>query len=280
MKWATAIDQWTDWLRAGGLRATTITLRRYQVMRFAERHLDRSPWKVKTRDLITWLSEYDWKPETRRSYRASVRGFYRWAVLAGHVKRSPAEILPTSPPPLTAPRPTPDAIFTAALTRADDRVRLILMCAAYAGMRRAEIAGLRWDHVTDTSIRVVGKGGRVRLVPKHRTLGRELEAERARRAVGETGTGYRYTTDIDVYVFPGQAGGPMSPHALGKIAGRALGGHGWTAHTLRHRFATRAYAGSRDLVAVQELLGHSKPETTRRYTQAPDGALAAAVDAV
>jgi site-specific recombinase XerD len=52
---------------------------------------------------------------------------------------------------------------------------------------------------------------------------------------------------------------------------------GWTAHTLRHRFATVAYAGERDLLAVQVLLGHSKPETTRLYVLIPDASLRAAV---
>ena len=52
---------------------------------------------------------------------------------------------------------------------------------------------------------------------------------------------------------------------------------GWTAHTLRHRFATRTYAAARDLVAVQELLGHAKPETTRLYIETPPDSLRAAV---
>jgi len=50
-------------------------------------------------------------------------------------------------------------------------------------------------------------------------------------------------------------------------------------HTLRHRYASRAYAGTRDLRAVQTLLGHSKPETTLRYTAIPDGGLQAAAAA-
>jgi len=46
---------------------------------------------------------------------------------------------------------------------------------------------------------------------------------------------------------------------------------------LRHRFATAAYGGTRDLRAVQELLGHTNPTTTARYTQASDAALRDAV---
>lgn len=37
-------------------------------------------------------------------------------------------------------------------------------------------------------------------------------------------------------------------------------------HTLRHRYATTVYAGTGDLRAVQELLGHASPVTTARYT--------------
>lgn len=63
---------------------------------------------------------------------------------------------------------------------------------------------------------------------------------------------------------------------MSKVIRRSLGGR-YSSHTVRHSFATRAYAQQRDLLAVQTLLGHSKPETTARYTAAPDGALRAAV---
>jgi site-specific recombinase XerD len=55
---------------------------------------------------------------------------------------------------------------------------------------------------------------------------------------------------------------------------------GWTAHSLRHRFATAAYNATKDLRAVQQLLGHARPETTARYTLVGDDAMTAAVMAV
>ena len=77
---------------------------------------------------------------------------------------------------------------------------------------------------------------------------------------------------------PGQTDGHLSADYVGVLMARALP-DGLTAHTLRHRFATAAYGATRDLLAVQELLGHSSPETTRNYVQLPADALRRAVEA-
>jgi integrase/recombinase XerC len=53
--------------------------------------------------------------------------------------------------------------------------------------------------------------------------------------------------------------------------------NGWTLHTLRHRFATRAYRGSRNLRAVQVLMGHSSIATTERYLACDDNEIRAAM---
>jgi len=111
--------------------------------------------------------------------------------------------------------------------------------------------------VIDGRLRVVGKGGKTRLVPIHPRLRDALAA-------------------VDGYAFPGRFGGHLSDNNVGVRCRRLLGG-GYGAHSGRHRFATKAYASNRDIFAVQQLLGHSKPETTMRYTQLPDDALRDAV---
>jgi integrase len=80
----------------------------------------------------------------------------------------------------------------------------------------------------------------------------------------------------DGYLFPGRYGAGLSADVVGRTLSRLLG-PGWSGHTIRHRFASSAYAAERDLRAVQELLGHSKPETTARYVQTPTHAKHAAV---
>ncbi|MGP9583994.1 tyrosine-type recombinase/integrase, partial [Brachybacterium sp. AOP35-5H-19] len=56
----------------------------------------------------------------------------------------------------------------------------------------------------------------------------------------------------------------IQPIRVGELVNEALPGH-WSTHTLRHRFATEAYRNSHDLLLVQTLMGHSKPETTAIY---------------
>lgn len=127
-----------------------------------------------------------------------------------------------------------------------------------------ELARVRREDVeTDLvgwSLRVTGKGGHVRMVP----LPEDLSALIRNRPPG--------------WVFPSSHGGHLTPHHLGKLITRWLPGD-LTTHTLRHRCGTVAYAATRDLRAVQELLGHAKPETTAIYTAVPDGAVRAAVAA-
>lgn len=286
--WSTAIDAWTAYLIAAGHRPRTITLRRYQIGRLAEAHLRRSPWSLTAAQLLDWLAGQSWGSESRKSYRAALRSFYGWARRAGETRRDPTVDLPPVATMCPPPRPTPEDVLERALAAGNDRDRLILLLAAYGGLRRAEIAGLRWADVGDGALRVHGKGGRIRLVPLHARLRAELAVERDRRHELRTGSGYRYrgrprrtgdTRELVAWVLPGRSGGHITPDAAGRAASRALG-PGWTGHTLRHRFATRAYAGSRDLLAVQQLLGHTNPETTQRYTKLADDSLAAAVAAV
>lgn len=69
------------------------------------------------------------------------------------------------------------------------------------------------------------------------------------------------------WLFPTpRATGPIGAIRVGELVSRALPEH-WTCHSLRHRFATKAYRASHDLLLVQRLLGHSKPETTAMYVQ-------------
>jgi integrase len=256
-EWAELIDDFLTWLSAGGRSPGTAHLRRLWLMRYA-RVAPASPADTTTEHLAAFLSSSDWAPETRRSAVASLRNLFRWAVRAGRLKSDPTLLLATVRAPAGQPRPIPDEVLNDALVRAKPSTRLMLLLAAYAGLRRAEIAAVHTDDVANGRLRVRGKGGRVREVPLHPLIATELSAA------------------PPGYVFPGKIDGHLSADRVGCIVADALPGN-WTAHTLRHRFATQAYAVERDLLAVQELLGHTAPETTRRYTAVPEGARERAV---
>ena len=73
----------------------------------------------------------------------------------------------------------------------------------------------------------------------------------------------------EVAVIARDPDGSTSPAYLGKIVTRWLPG-AFSTHSLRHRCGSVAYAGTRDLRAVQELLGHASPATTAIYTRVPE----------
>lgn len=274
--WAEPLEAYLAWLRAGGRADGTIEVRRSWLLRLAEVTPD--PFVVTTEQLSVWLSTPDWQPETRRAGLSSARSFYRWAERTSRVPVSPAALLDPVQRHRVLPRPAPDEALQVALAAADDRVRLAVKLAAYAGLRRAEIASLHTRQIGDGELLVMGKGGHHRRVPLHPDLASELQVELARRRDGRHGSGWSGPfVSANGYLFPStHHAGPMTPAHMGVLLSRVLP-RGLTAHTLRHRFATTAYAVDRDLRAVQELLGHAKPETTAVYAAVPEGALRSAV---
>lgn len=247
--WLTTIDQFLAHERAAGKRVETNRLRRQHLSHLAIR-LEVGPWEVCPDDLLAYFAAHDWAPETRRGRRTSIVRFYEWGVARGHLTTNPALELPKVKMVQGVPRPAPDLAYHEALVAARPRERLMLRLAAEVGMRRAEVAQVHTrDLMKDLvgySLIVHGKGGRTRIVPLPMSLGRQLE-------------------DFEAgFVFPGNDAGHLSPRYVGKMLRDLLPGD-WTMHTLRHRFATRLYAHTSDLLMVQGMLGHSTPTTTQRY---------------
>lgn len=275
--WVHPLADYLGSLRASARTDGTIDRRREHVARFAQSHSE--PWSVTYPDLARWLSRSDWSPAYKRTIRSSLRSFYGWATKVGHTPTNPARDLDPVRQRRTLPRPAPDDAVNVALGRADDRTRLAIQFGIYAGLRRAEVAALHTRDIGEHSLRVIGKGDNERLVPLHPDLAVILRAElKRRREATNLGTGWgRLIPAADGWLFPSDDPDQhLRPRRIGDLIAEALP-PGWTAHTLRHRFATQAYQGTRDLRAVQELLGHSKPEVTARYAAVADGALHQAV---
>lgn len=259
--WDDAIDRYADWLSAGGASPGTLKLRRSYLSRLSTHCGTLSPWLADVDMLTAFLSVRGWSAETRKSARTTVRTFYEFAAKTGRVDHDPSLQLPRIYVPPASPRPAPADVIERAWARADDRGRLLIMCALLAGLRRAEIAGLHTRNVEGEVLRVKGKRARWRSIPLHPTL---------REALHRLPQGY---------VFPGKINGHLSPDRVGRILADLLG-NGWSAHTLRHAFASVAHDASHDLLAVSAMLGHSRVSTTQVYTAVRPRSMVEAVLAV
>ena len=208
---------------------------------------------------------------------ASVRIFFRWAVAMGKVSEDPTLVLerphrwrrlpnvlsPESMRRLVAAPVEHDLYAGNRALRLRDRAMLELMYAS--GLRASEVCTVGLRDVVESLgvIRVLGKGGKQRLVPMgapaRAALADYLASARASLVAGG-GTPYALVS---------VRGLPLTRAAVWQIVKRnaAAAGLGHVhPHMLRHSFATHLLMGGADLRVVQELLGHADIGTTQIYT--------------
>lgn len=262
--WRKSIEGWTDTLRAAGLSAQTIKSRRYKMVHLAALFMPSGPEDVTTEQIVQVFARQQWKPETRKAYRNTISSFFRWLHKSCRRSDDPSLDVPRVKKPHAHPRPCPDKYITAAMEKATAAEKLMIRFGAECGLRRGEIARVHSDDVVADSaghsLIVRGKGDKQRIVP----LPDDLAA---------------IVMDANGYLFPGRFGGHVEESYIGDHISHLLP-DGYAAHTLRHRFATTAYAATRDLFVVAELLGHESVETTEHYVAMPDGRLREATAAV
>lgn len=262
--WRKSINGWTDTLRAAGLSAQTIKSRRYKMVHLATLLMPSGPEDVTTEQIVQAFARQQWKPETRKAYRNTISSFFRWLHKSGRRSDDPSLDVPRVKKPHAHPRPCPDRYIAAAMKMATTSERLMIRLGAECGLRRGEIARVHSDDVVadsaGRSLIVRGKGDKQRIVPLPDDLAGII-------------------MDARDYLFPGRFGGHVEESYIGDHISRLLP-DGYAAHTLRHRFATTAYAATHDLFVVAELLGHESVETTEHYVAMPDGRLREAMAAV
>lgn len=262
--WRRSIEGWTDTLKAAGLSAQTIKSRRYKMVHLAALLMPSGPEDVTTEQIVQVFARQQWKPETRKAYRNTISSFFRWLHKSGRRSDDPSLDVPRVKDPHAHPRPCPDRYIAAAMEMATTSERLMIRLGAECGLRRGEIARVHSDDVVadnaGRSLIVRGKGDKQRIVPLPDDLAGII-------------------MDARGYLFPGRFGGHVEESYIGDHISRLLP-DGYAAHTLRHRFATTAYAATHDLFVVAELLGHESVETTEHYVAMPDGRLREATAAV
>lgn len=269
--WKAILDDYLEELAAAGYPETTRATRSAHMRRIAK-GIGVSPDRVSGASLKTFFAEQGhWARETRRGYRNSCVSFFGWAHASGRILTNPALELPSIKPAPPTPRPAPDRIYRQAMMAAGPREMLMLRLAAELGLRRAEVAQVSTSDLSEGfdgyQLLVHGKGGKNRLLPVSDELGDLIGAGAAGHTEGAPATGW---------LFPSPHGGHLTDRYVGDLVGDAMADT-WTMHKLRHRFATKAYRGTRNLRAVQTMLGHASVATTEIYTAVDDDEVRAAM---
>lgn len=249
--------------RTRGLSTATIRRRAVSIHQFGT-HIHPLPLTDATGDLVDgWLGEFRCAA-TRRAYRSDLSAFYCWAAKRD-LCTNPVLKTDSIRVPKPLPRPVPASYLPAILAAAPPDVALMVALAAYAGLRRAEIAALDAGDIDLTSLAPTlavrsGKGNKDRIVPVHPALAKMLRSRPRHGAL--------FTVNAAT------VGNKIAAHL------RSLGIEA-TGHKLRHSFGTElARTTEGNVVLIAALMGHSDISTTMRYVGWAGGPRTAAVDAM
>ena len=158
------------------------------------------------------------------------------------------------------------------------RDRAILELFYASGLRLSELVGLDLEDVnlSGRMVRVLGKGGKERIVPFNPpaadAIRNYLPARQELLAAGAPGapSARDHGRRKDDPLFVNYRGGRLSSRSVARMVQRCVtqvgAQRGISPHALRHSFATHLLERGADLRAIQELLGHARITTTQRYT--------------
>ncbi len=250
------------------------------------------PAQVDADHIRAWLASLHRRrsPATRGRKLASVRAFFRWLIREGEVRDDPTAGLPM--PKLEKRLPRPLSVDDCEQLITNDRRtlrqpapeggdrerrsqwmtlrdRALVELLYGTGIRIGELVALdvRDLELRAREVRVMGKGGKERIVPipeqARRALGAWLEVRRHSGVMSEP---------LFISLRPRREGGPRRLAA--REARRILGERAVSAdlnqhvhpHRLRHSYATHLLDMGADLREIQELLGHTSLSTTQKYT--------------
>ena len=211
-------------------------------------------------------------PRTLARQLAGLRSFLRHLEREGLASGAAARAVRGPRRPQSLPKPVPEPAALSVTTPEvqgcaeawlDLRNAAALSMLYGCGLRIGEALALRGDAIgpTTETLRVIGKGGKERMVPL-------LPAVRDAVLAYRNASPHPLTPEGPL--FRGAKGGPLRAAVLQRDVARLRAALGLapsaTPHALRHAFATHLLARGGDLRAIQELLGHASLSTTQIYT--------------
>ena len=241
--------------------------------------------RVKVRDLVpaaldrsairSFLSTVNAKGQSRATAArklAAIRTFLKYLRREDAISSDPGSLVRTPKREVRMPAHLSEEEMVRLLDAPDAseplgrRDKAIVELFYASGLRLSELAGLDIDDVnlSRKMARVLGKGGKQRLVPFNNTTAAALRAYLKDR---DQLLGQRLAKDEGLFV--NYRGGRLTVRSIDRLVRRyaAAGARpGVSPHALRHSFATHLLQRGADLRAIQELLGHARLSTTQRYT--------------
>ncbi|HPA02026.1 MAG TPA: site-specific tyrosine recombinase XerD [Chiayiivirga sp.] len=224
-------------------------------------------------DYLAWRSAAGYDPRSNARLMSSLRAFYAQQLRLGVVREDPTALVQRPRMRRALPRTLAESEVEALLRAPDtetaqglrDRAMLELMYGA--GLRVSELTGLTLAQINlrQGALRVVGKGGKDRVLP-----------------IGEEASDWleRYLAQARPMLTGGRVREPLFLTRRGTGVSRQLFWQGLkrlavaagidaarvTPHGLRHAFATHLLNHGADLRSLQMLLGHASLSTTQIYT--------------
>jgi len=220
-----------------------------------------------------WLSDQDYKQSSKARMLSAIRRLFQYLHREKIRNDDPTALLVSPKLPKRLPKDLTEDQVEALLNAPDlndpielrDRAMLELLYAT--GLRVTELISLTTENISlrQGVVRVIGKGGKERLVPMGESAVEWIETffEQGRsELLGE------HTSDV---VFPSKRAQQMTRqtfwHRIKHYAVLAgIDVEKLSPHVLRHAFATHLLNHGADLRVVQMLLGHSDLSTTQIYT--------------
>ena len=232
--------------------------------------------RLELREWLIDLSRCKLSESSKRRLVSSIRGFYKFLMIDGHIKISPAEDIAAPQKGFYLPKFLNQTDVEMLLLQPDVstetglRDRAILELMYSSGLRVSEAVNLQIrDLDLDTGVLTcIGKGSKTRRVPIGTSAVEWLKSYLVLR---------RKQENIDVgNLFVSPLGKPLTRqliHSSIKSYGDACGLEGVSPHTLRHSFATHLVQNRADIRSVQQMLGHADISTTQIYTHITDAHL-------
>ncbi len=273
------VERYLDslWMERG-LSENTLSAYRRDLTLFSEWLDDQGAQSLLTADASQIQSYLGLKlrqgasPRSSARFLSAARSFYRWSLREGRIVDDPTLRIESPKQGRPLPKSLSEADVDQLLSTPDlelplefrDRTMLEILYAC--GLRVSELVSLRVEQVglNQGIVRVLGKGGKERLVPMGEEaldwLTQYMRGPRTELLKGQPSN----------VLFPSNRCREMTRQTFWyriKIYAKRAGIQTHLSpHTLRHAFATHLLNHGADLRVVQMLLGHSDLSTTQIYT--------------